>query len=130
MLDRETERMVMNWNTTPTDALEAAAIAAKTRNFTAEQCLRAAHLVRMEALGLGQTTEYANERARIYEALAEKARREADERAAQGIPPARGPQTAGEVYAERIAMADLMEIEGLRAIVDKLQRQGIKPAPP
>jgi hypothetical protein len=71
--------------------------------------------------------------ARIYEILAEKARREEDERAAQGIPSAqsaRGPQTAGEVYAERIAMADLLDIEGLKAIVDELQRQGIKPAPP
>jgi hypothetical protein len=133
MLDRETERMVMNWNTTPTDALEAAAITAKTRNFTAEQLLTAARRVRSSLLGLGQSAEYANERARVYEILAEKARREEDAQAAQGktsAPSARGPQTAGEVYAERIAMADLMDIEGLRAIVDQLRREGIAPPPP
>jgi hypothetical protein len=133
MLDRETERMVMNWTTTPSSALDAAAIAAKTRNFTAEQLLRAAREVRTTLLGLGQSAEYANERARMYEILAEKARREEDARAAQGAPSAasgRRPRTAGEVYAEEIDMADLMDIEGMKAIVDKLQRQGIKPAPP
>jgi hypothetical protein len=125
--------MVMNWHTTPSDALAAAAIAAKTRNFTAEQFLEAARHVRAEVLGLGQSAEYANERARMYEILAEKARREEDARAAQGqtsAESARRPQTAGEVYAERIAMADLMEIEALKAIADLRQRQGIKPAPP
>jgi hypothetical protein len=120
----------MNSTTTPRrHALAAAAIAAKTRNFTAEQLLRAAREVRSELLGLGQSAEYANERARMYEILAEKARREADARAAQGIPLDRGPRTAGEVYAEEIDMADLMEIEALKAFVDGLQRRGIKPAP-
>jgi hypothetical protein len=125
--------MVMSWHTTSSDALAAAAIAAKTRNFTAEQLLRAAREVRSELLGLGQSAEYANEQARMYEILAEKARREEDARAAQGTNSAqsvRGPKTAGEIYAERIAMADLLDIEGMKAIVDKLQRQGIKPAPP
>jgi hypothetical protein len=128
--------MIMKPDTTQRDAIEAAAAAEAagvSRNFTAEQHLEAALLVRVSLLSRGLLREYADERARIYEILAEKARREADERAAQGTPSAqsrRGPQTAGEVYAEEIAMGDILELETLKLIADRAKRMGIKPQPP
>jgi hypothetical protein len=134
MLDRETERTVMKPDTTQRDSIEAAAAAAAvvSRNLTAEQYLRAARLVRVTLLTDGAPREYADERARIYEILAEKARREADEQVARGTTSARSgpaPRTAGEVYAEEIAMGDILELEGFKLVTDQLKREGIKPQP-